>query len=74
MAFLIEKLIETKSKYVFYLEFSTKKLAQKLCDASGAEMLPLQSCHNITKSDFENGITYIELMRQNLENLRRALS
>ena len=74
MAFLIEKLIETKSKYVFYLEFSTKKLAQKLCDASGAEMLPLQSCHNVTKSDFENGITYIELMRQNLENLRRALS
>ena len=74
MAFLIEKLIETKSKYVFYLEFSTKKLAQKLCDASDAEMLPLQSCHNVTKSDFENGITYIELMRQNLENLRRALS
>ena len=58
---------------VFYLEFSTKKLAEKLCDATGAEMLPLHSCHNVSGDDFESGVTYIELMRQNLNNLREAL-
>lgn len=73
MAFLIEEILEHNIDTVFYLEFSTKKLAEKLCDATGAEMLPLHSCHNISKADFENGVTYIDLMRQNLNNLREAL-
>lgn len=73
MAFLINKILENNIDNVFYLEFSTKKLAEKLCEATGAEMLPLQSCHNVTANDFENGVTYIDLMRQNLENIREAL-
>lgn len=73
MAFLISEILEHNIDTVFYLEFSTKKLSEKLCDATGAEMLPLQSCHNVSKSDFENGVTYIDLMRQNLNNLREAL-
>lgn len=73
MAFLIDEIIEHETDTVFYLEFSTKKLAEKLCDATGAEMLPLQSCHNVTAEDFEKGTTYIELMRQNINNLREAL-
>ncbi|MCD8187400.1 MAG: metal ABC transporter substrate-binding protein [Ruminococcus sp.] len=73
MAFLIEEILEHDIDTVFYLEFSTKKLAEKLCDATGAEMLPLQSCHNVSKEDFENGVTYIDLMRRNLENLKEAL-
>lgn len=73
MAFLINEIKENNTNTVFYLEFSTKKLAEKLCAATGAEMLPLQSCHNVSKEDFENGVTYIDLMRQNLENLKEAL-
>lgn len=73
MAFLIEEIIAHDIDTVFYLEFSTKKLAEKLCTATGAEMLPLHSCHNVSKTDFENGETYISLMRQNLNNLREAL-
>jgi zinc transport system substrate-binding protein len=73
MAFLIDKLLEENIDTVFYLEFSTKKLAEKLCSAVGAQMLPLQSCHNVTPDDFENGVTYIDLMYQNLNSLREAL-
>lgn len=73
MAFLIDEIKEHSIDTVFYLEFSTKKLAEKLCSATGAEMLPLHSCHNVSRSDFESGVTYIELMRQNLNNLREAL-
>ena len=74
MAFLIDKLLDKETDVVFYLEFSTKRLASKLSDATGAEMLPLHSCHNVSKKDFENGVTYIDLMTQNLENLREALN
>ena len=48
--------------------------ADKLADATGAKTLSLESCHNITKEDFDNNVTYIDLMRRNLENLREALS
>lgn len=73
MAFLIDEILEHGIDKVFYLEFSTKRLAEKLCDATDAETLSLHSCHNVSKADFENGVTYIELMRQNLNNLREAL-
>ena len=73
MAFLMDEIEEHDLDRVFYLEFSTKKLAEKLCSATGAEMLPLYSCHNVTKKEFEDGVTYIDLMEKNLENLREAL-
>lgn len=73
MAYLIEEILEHDADVVFCLEFSTQKLAEKLCDATGAEILPLHSCNNVSKEDFENGITYVELMYVNLNNLREAL-
>lgn len=74
MAFLINEILEHDIDTIFYLEFSTKKLAEKLCDATGAKMLPLNSCHNVTKKDFENGVTYIDLMYENSANIKEALS
>ncbi|MBQ9898779.1 MAG: zinc ABC transporter substrate-binding protein [Ruminococcus sp.] len=74
MAFLINEILEHGIDTVFYLEFSTKKLAEKLCSATGAEMLPLYSCHNVTKADFESGVTYIDLMKTDLNNMREALN
>jgi len=73
MAFLIDELIGHELDTVFYLEFSTQRLAKKLSDATGAQMLPLHSCHNVSNEDFKNGTTYIDLMKQNYENLREAL-
>ena len=74
MAFLIDKLLEKDTDVVFYLEFSTKRLAEKLSDATGAEMLPLHSCHNVSRDDFRDGVTYLDLMKQNCENIREALN
>ena len=31
------------------------------------------TCHNVSKEQFENGITYIDLMEENLETLQRVL-
>ena len=74
MAFLIDKLLDKETDVVFYLEFSTKKLAEKLSDAAGAKMLPLHSCHNVSRQDFRDGVTILDLMKQNYENLREALN
>lgn len=31
------------------------------------------SCHNITKDDFQAGVTYLDLMQNNVEALKEAL-
>ena len=74
MAFLIDEILEHDIDTVFCLEFSTRRLAEKLADATDAEVLPLNSCHNVSKNDFENGVTYIDLMYDNLKNSKEALS
>lgn len=73
MAFLIDKILENNVKNIFCLEFSTRKVAEKLSDATGAEILTLHSCNNVSKEDFKNNVTYIDLMYQNLNSLKEAL-
>lgn len=59
---------------VFYIEFSNHRLADAVAEATGCETLLLHSCHNVTRTELSAGATYVSLMRQNLENLRKALS
>lgn len=73
MAYLMDEIGEHEMDTVFYLDFSASKLSEKLCSATGAKMLPLYVCHNVTKDEFEEGVTYIDLMYKNLNNLREAL-
>ncbi|GHV88032.1 high-affinity zinc uptake system binding-protein ZnuA [Spirochaetia bacterium] len=73
VAFLIDKIKAEKIPVVFYIELGNERMAGTIAEETGAEKLLLHACHNISKKDFENGATYIDLMRQNVENLRRAL-
>lgn len=59
---------------VFYIEFSDRRLADAVAEATGCETLLFHSCHNVTRTEWDAGVTYVSLMRQNLDNLRKALS
>ena len=59
---------------VFYIEFSNRRLADAVAEATGCKTLLFHSCHNVTRTELDSGATYVSLMRQNLENLREALS
>lgn len=74
MLFLINKINEEKLSAVYYIEFSARRIADTIADETKAEPLLFHSCHTISKSDFENGVTYLSLMEQNLENLKRGLN
>jgi len=56
------------------LEFSSGYIARAIAEETGAEILTLYSGHNVTRSDFEAGVTYSDLMRRNLESLRKGLN
>lgn len=71
---LTKTIKENNIPAVYYLEFSSTKIADTLCDETGATKLMLHSCHNVSKQDIENNISYVDLMKQNLENLKLTLN
>ena len=71
---IIEKVNETGSSAVFAIEFSDRKTAEAVAVETGCEILEFHSAHNVSKADFESGITYADIMRKNAENLKIALN
>lgn len=74
VTFLIDKIKQEQIPVVLYPELSNHRLADTIAEETGAKALMLHSCHNVTQEDFNNGITYIELMKNNVEVLREALN
>jgi len=73
IAYLIDRIKEEKLPVIFYLELSSHRVAEIIAEETGAEPLLFHSCHNVTRREFESGVTYLELMEQNVKNLREGL-
>ncbi len=71
---LIEQVNETGSSAVFAIEFSDRKTAEAVAGETGCTILEFHSAHNVSRADFESGITYADIMRKNAENLKLALN
>jgi len=72
--FLIDKVRQENIPVVFYIEMSSGKIADTICEATGAKKRLLHSCHTVSRDDFLAGKTYLELMAANAEALKEALS
>ena len=73
IAFLIDEVKEHQIPIVFYIEFSNQKIANAIAEATGAKTREIHSAHNVSKQDFESGVTYYDLMKKNLIVLKEAL-
>ena len=73
VAFLINKVKEENIPVVFHIELSTGKIADTICEATGAAKMQFNACHNVTKADLEAGVSYLDLMWDNVEALKSAL-
>jgi zinc transport system substrate-binding protein len=73
IAFLIDKVKAEKIPVVFHIELSNEKIADTICEATGAKKLLLHAAHNITRDDFRNGLTYLDIMTANVSALKEAL-
>lgn len=73
LAELIDTAKEKNSKAIFKIEMSNGKIAQTIADATDAKILELHSCQNVTKDDFNKGVTYAFTMNSNLNTLREGL-
>ncbi len=74
IAFLIDKVKAENIPVVFKVDLSTGTVASSISESTGADILTLYSCHVISAEDFENGESYISLMRRNIENISCAIN
>lgn len=55
------------------MEFSNQKMADVICEDTGCKKLPFYSAHSVSAEQFEQGVSYLDLMRINLNSLKEAL-
>ncbi len=74
MAVLEKKIREEKLPVVFTIEMNNGKMADAICEDTGAKKMMLHSCHNLTKDEIEAGEDYLSIMKSNLKKLEEALN
>lgn len=74
LAYLIKKIKEENIPVVLYIEMSTRKIADILTEETGAKAMLLHSCQNVSKKEFQSGVTYVSIMRENINTLKEALN
>lgn len=74
IAFLIDTVKEKNLTAIFKIELSNDNIAFAVSEATGAKIYTFYTCHNVSKQDFENGETYVSLMKKNIQILKEALS
>ena len=74
IAYLINKVKEQQIPAVYYLELSTPRVAEIIGEETGAKPMLFHSCHNVTRKEFDEGVTYLQLMKNNVEALRAGLN
>ena len=70
---LINAVKENNIRFVFYVTLNNPKITEEISEKTEAEMVQLQSCHNLTREDFKNGATYLSIMTQNAAILKKVL-
>ena len=76
VSFLAKKMDELGLKHVMTIEGPTKKIAETIIQNTkdkNQDVLALNSMQSVTTKDIEGGETYLGVMQQNLEVLKKAL-
>ena len=66
-------IIENNVKYLYVKELSSTKIGEAIVSGTDASLVLLHSGHNLSSIDFKNGLTLLEIFRQNLENLKKGV-
>ncbi len=70
---LINTVKEKDLPAVFYIELSNHKIADTVAESANVDGLELHSVQNISKEDFDNGETWVSLMKKNALTLEKGM-
>lgn len=58
---------------VYYEEFSEPKVAKFIATQTGVKLLQFTTAHNVTKDQLEKSVSFLDIMKGNLKNLKVGL-
>ena len=73
VAELINKLKVSGIKYIYYEELLDPQVARVIASETGAKLELLHGAHNISKDELNRGVTFIDIMEDNLKKLKVGL-
>ena len=75
IAYLVNKAKEENTPVILYIELNNGKVANTIANevGNGCKAMQIQTLHNVSKTDFDNGETWVSLMERNLDVLKAAL-
>ena len=68
-----KEIIDNDIPVVYTKELLNDNIARKLIEGSNAKLIVLHSGHNVSSSEFEKGITFLEIWHNNIEALKEGL-
>ncbi len=71
---MIDEIKESGAKAVYYEELVDPKVARTIAEETGVKLLLLHSAHNVSRQEYESGVTYLDIMWNNVENLKEGLN
>ena len=71
---LIQKVVEDRIPAVYTIEMSTQAIARTVAEETGAQILTLHSMQTVTQKEYEDGASWVSIMRDNVEALRKGLN
>ena len=71
---LIKAVKENGLKYVYVIELNTSSYGDSIAQQAGAQKAVLNSCHNLSKEDFESGKTFLDMMTENYQTLSETMA
>ncbi|NVN93031.1 MAG: zinc ABC transporter substrate-binding protein [Desulfuromonadales bacterium] len=74
MTAMIRHIKQSGVKYLFAEELLSPRLTETLATEAGVEVIKLHGGHNLSRDDFQHGVTFIQLMDSNLTNLKKGLA
>ncbi|MDL1975306.1 MAG: zinc ABC transporter substrate-binding protein [Deltaproteobacteria bacterium] len=73
LAELVKNAREHGVRYIYFEELVSDKLARVMAKEVGAQTMVLNPCVNLTADQLRRKITFLDVMEQNLENLKKGL-
>jgi len=70
---LVEQIKKDKIKYIFYEELTSPRIAETIAGETDAKLLLLNAAHNLSRDQFEQGLSFFDILKRDLDNLRVGL-
>ncbi|MBN1596526.1 zinc ABC transporter substrate-binding protein [candidate division FCPU426 bacterium] len=70
---LAKKLKQYRQPVIYHEELMDPKVARVLAEETGARLMLLHGAHNISKDEQAQGVTYLAIMKANVEKLKQGL-